>query len=512
MRPIEETQTRHISEYFQIAIKHKWPIIISMVVMTVLVISYNNRLVPIYRATATMVIDAERNRSPITGQYLGYDTYLSESLSFNTHFKLITSRPVMMQVIKDLKLYQVEEKQAKEEFREINPIKQFLSRIRKNIRLLIRGNPPPPPPADPLDSLAQAIAGMITIQNVEETRLLKINVISPSPTRAKDIANGLAEAYIKFNINNRMKSSKDTLSWLTDRLYEMKNKLEEAEQEFLTYKQNLKLVSVEDRQSMIASKISDFHGSYLQARNRRLALETELDQLKQISQSGKEITLLPSLTSNTLILNFHQQLVNAELELSRLSKVYKSKHPKIVEVKSRINQTRIKLDQEIATKLNNLRAERALLLSKEEVLQKTIADFEKEGMEASEKTLQSTILKRNVEMNQNLYDALLTRIKEIDITGDIFVSNIRITENAKLPTFPVNLNKKRNLSYGAILGLMIGIGISLFWEYLDRSLRTEDAIRRYLDLPLLSTIPVVEKDKRKVNGHHPGRSMPKAKA
>ncbi|MBW1705279.1 MAG: hypothetical protein JRJ86_08945, partial [Deltaproteobacteria bacterium] len=76
------------------------------------------------------------------------------------------------------------------------------------------------------------------------------------------------------------------------------------------------------------------------------------------------------------------------------------------------------------------------------------------------------------------------------ITGNIDVSNIRITEKAVLPRLPVRPNKKRNLMLGVIFGLMIGIGLSFLREYLDRTLHTEEDVEKYLGLPVLSVIPM----------------------
>jgi uncharacterized protein involved in exopolysaccharide biosynthesis len=292
----------------------------------------------------------------------------------------------------------------------------------------------------------------------------------------------------------------------------MKKRLEDAEEEFLEYKQSVKLISVEGKQNIISQKITEFNDAYLQARNKRLELDTKLEKLERISKLGKDIPLLRSLIGNKLINSLHSQLVDSELEFSSLSKTYKSKHPKIVQINSHIYQTRLKMNQEIEKELDNLKAEQAVLLSREKVLQKTITDFEEEGMENNKKELQHTILKRNMQMNQNLYDALLVRLKEADITGNIDVSNIRITEQAQLPMFPISPNKKRNLLLGVILGLMIGIGISFVWEYLDRSLRTEEDVRKYLGLPVLSVIPIAEKEKLKSYGQNSDSPKQKTKS
>ncbi len=95
MKTTEDEPTIHLTEYYHLLIRHKWIIIVSLAVMIGLALRYNSRLVPIYRATATLIIDKVRTQSPITGQRVDYETYLSESLTFNTHFELITSRPVM---------------------------------------------------------------------------------------------------------------------------------------------------------------------------------------------------------------------------------------------------------------------------------------------------------------------------------------------------------------------------------------------------------------------------------
>jgi uncharacterized protein involved in exopolysaccharide biosynthesis len=318
---------------------------------------------------------------------------------------------------------------------------------------------------------------------------------------ARDVANAVAQAYIDFNVDNRLKSSQSTLKWLTDHLYEMKKELEDAEQEFLLFKQRVRLISPEESQRMIAQKMTDFNNAYLQARNRRLELNTKLKQLSGASASGGDVSHLRSLIASPVIETLYSQLINAEGKLSRLGKVYKPKHPQVVEVKTRIDDTRKKIDEEIKKETGNLKAERDVLSAKEKGLQKTMADFEEEAMETNKKELNFTILKRNVEMNQELYDTILSRLKEADITGNIDVSNIRITEKAVLPRFPISPNKKRNLILGIIVGLMIGIGISFFWEYLDRSFHTEDDVQKYLGLPVLSVIPLAEQASGKSYGN-----------
>jgi uncharacterized protein involved in exopolysaccharide biosynthesis len=143
--------------------------------------------------------------------------------------------------------------------------------------------------------------------------------------------------------------------------------------------------------------------------------------------------------------------------------------------------------------MENLKAKRAVLLSRELVLQNTISEIENDALQANKKELQYTILERNVSTNRKLYDTLLTKIKASNIDENLDPSNIRIVEKAVIPQYPVKPNKKRNVLLGAVLGLIFGIGIAFLREYMDQSLRTEEDIQKYLDLPVLSVIPIAEK-------------------
>jgi succinoglycan biosynthesis transport protein ExoP len=328
---------------------------------------------------------------------------------------------------------------------------------------------------------------------------LKVSVEDHDPLLAKEIANAIARSYIQFNISNRLEYSQNTLAWMSDQLYEVKKRLEDSEAEFLAFKQDKKIFSVEGKQKVIDQKIQEFNDAYLEARNRRLTLDASLDELKTSLKANGDISQTRSLIDNPLIGNLYNQLLDLEVELSSLSKVYKQKHPKVVQISTQIENTRNKLKQEIDKEVESMEAERAVLLAREDVLQKTLGDFEDDALDTNRKELEYTILERNVETNQKLYDTLLSKVKEADISGNIDASNIRITEEAVMPSSPVKPRKKRNLVLSVIFGLMTGIGLSFLWEYLDRSLRTEEEVQKYLDLPVLSVIPIADSPKSK--GH-----------
>ncbi len=498
---IQSKQPKHLSEYYFILTKHKWVVIAACLIAVSIAIYHNAMLQSVYRTTSTIVIENERRTSPITGQIMNYESFYLGEINFNTHYKLITSRPVLERVVKNLKMDQVE---TKEVLPKNPPKKTFLAKFKQNIGLLGGKKDTPAMPADNMGNRIEELSGKIDIEQVEDTRLLKINVTDSDPVLAKNIANTLARSYINFNIENRLKTSQNTLSWMTDQLYELKKKLEDSEGEFLKYKQQEKLFSFSGKQDLTAQKIADFNESYLKARNKRLEIDAKLKALKPDAASDGSILYARSVILNPVIDNLYSQLLDQEVEISQLSKIYKSKHPKLIQAKTKLENTRKKLQEEVLKEVENLKFEKSILLSKEKVLQTTVADFETEAMETNRQELKYKILQRNVETNQKLYDILLAKVKESNVTDNIDVSNIRIVEEAVVPQWPVSQNKTRNLILGIILGLMGGIGLVFFIDYLDRSLRTEEDVHRHIGLPVLGVIP--EAENKTVNGKGKKRS------
>ena len=484
----------HLAEYYYILSKHKWIIIGSLIIMVTLTMFFTFQMKPVYRSTATLVIDKEQSKSPLTGERMDFESYVSQSLTFNTHFKLITSRQVLEEVIRRLKL------DRQDEDMEVSAWKNLLAQVKENIRLILDREVPQLTPEEQLTGTIEILKENLDIEEVRDTRLLKISVEDHNPALAMNIANSLAAAYIEFNIGNRLKSSKNTLSWMSDQLYEMKKKLEDSEEAFLAYKQRENLFSVEGKQKVIAQKIADFNDAQLEARNKRLEVDAKLQQLKQTLASGAGILNVRSLIDSPLIENLNSQLLEAEVEFSRLGKVYKSKHPKIVQIKTKIEKTRRKLTQEVNKEIKSLKAEQAVLLAREKAMEKTIADFDQEALSTNRKELKYSILQRSVTTNQKLYDTLLSKVEESNVVKDADVSNIRIVERAVLPLSPVKPKKKLNLALSIIFGLMTGVGLAFLLEYMDRSLRTEEDVQRYMDLPVLSVVPEADKAKSKAYG------------
>lgn len=99
------------------------------------------------------------------------------------------------------------------------------------------------------------------------------------------------------------------------------------------------------------------------------------------------------------------------------------------------------------------------------------------------------ILSREANTNTQLYNAVLERMKEIGVTAEIPASNVSVLDNAEIPRRPSKPKIQLTLTIGAVMGLICGVGLAFFYEYLDNTLKTPEDVQRYTGLSNLAVVP-----------------------
>ena len=122
-------------------------------------------------------------------------------------------------------------------------------------------------------------------------------------------------------------------------------------------------------------------------------------------------------------------------------------------------QESVKADYEAANRTENLLNDSFTAQKGQMVkLQDNLADFQ--------------ILKRDAQTNEQLYQALLARVKEASIAGTMVPSNIAVIDPGRLPNKPFKPKTMRDLALAAVLGLTFGVGLAFLLEHLDDSIKS----------------------------------------
>jgi len=444
----------HLREYVRVLRKHMWLMLACFVVVlgTVALGTYLQR--PIFRATTRALLDREAPRV-VNFQEAGPSGEPIEV--FQTQVQIIRSRPVGQRVIDTLDLKS------------------------KKPELALAADP------------VEAFLGSVSVEPVRNTRLVEIQVEDPDPKLAAEMANAVASAYVYQNLELKLSSARDALSWLTAQVSDLKTKVNESELALQRYREQAGLVQVEEKQSLGARKLAEFNSAYIEAKARRLEMEARLAELRRASQQADAMESSPLVMNNPLIQRLKGQLVELEVQRSKLLKTYRDKHPEIVKIQSQVDEISAKIKEEVGRLALSMESEYNALKARENAMLQAVNQYKDEAQSLGKKEIQLGILKREADSNQQLYDVLLKRLKETSLSQGLDSSNVRVIEAAIVPTNPVKPRKVLNLAIGVLVGLAVGVGAAFFLEYMDDTVSTPEQVERALGVPVFSLIPVLSR-------------------
>ncbi len=85
--------------------------------------------------------------------------------------------------------------------------------------------------------------------------------------------------------------------------------------------------------------------------------------------------------------------------------------------------------------------------------------------------------------------ALQDRAQSLGVLAELRNGNVQIAQAASVPSSPSSPTVSRNTIVGALLGLLLGLGIALLLERLDRRIREPKDLETIYGLPLLGVVP-----------------------
>ncbi len=349
------------------------------------------------------------------------------------------------------------------------------------------------------DLVDELLDDYIIIEPVRNSRLVDISVESHDAALSADIANTLAGQYIDQNMELNLFASKQAGSWLLDRIGELRKKVEVSELALQKYKEQTNILSLEKRQSIILQKVSEINTKVIEAKTNRIELETRYQQLAQLSKHPGMIESLPAVINNELIREVKSEYVKSQREYSDLSKRYKHKHPKIIRSKSQVELLKNKIALEVDKIVNSIKIEYEVAKSREKSLDNSLDVLKKEALKMNQKGIKYGVLNREVNSNKEMYNILLKRLKETNLSGGLKNSNIRVIDIAEMPILPIRPNIGLNLLLALALGSITGIGMAFFFEYMDNTVKSAEDIERFIKLPLLGSISIIKQK----NGNQP---------
>ncbi len=467
----------NLRQYWQVLLKRKWTVLaaFSIVFFTVLVATL--LMTPIYRASTTIQIDLDTVK---VVQVQGMDAVAGNDDTFyKTQYELLQSPALSQRVASQLHLANDPTYQHLQDASPLSKLKAMLIPGKKPNKVTLASD------ADSA-ALGDFVNGNLDIDPVDGTRLVAINFDSPNAVLSAKVANAIADNFIAANLEHTFNASAYARRFLEGRLAQLKQKLSESESQLITIATQEKLfLGADGKTSLTSQNLSDLNSAMSQAQDVRLRAEARWKLARTTANSA----LPGDMTSSSIVSTLRQSRAQLMTQYQDKLGTYKPGYPLMQSIKSQIDE----LDKEIADEYSGVKSsaktEYTAAVAHEALLQKQMDDLKNQVLDQEHRSITYNVAQRDVNTNQQLYDGLLQRYKEIGIAGGITNNNMSVVDRAAVPGGPYKPDLKKNLLLASLFGLGLGVMLAFSFEYLDDTLKNPDDIEKLLGLAVLGVIP-----------------------
>ncbi len=456
--PQQQEASLHAIDYWQV-IKNRYGIILLtllLVFMTASVITY---VMPKrYESFATIEVKPrERTIDPLGGMMSSNGPTMTPQF-FGTEFEKIKSRNALNRVIDKLDLT------------------SKWSTDRETVLGILKG--------------------IVGTQNIRGTDLIQITVRHTSKEDAKDITDEVSRSYREYRDELEGKTQDKGVNEIRKAVRLQEDKVEERRKVLTTISRTKDIIYYGDPEISRGngfeedSEATHALNSWVELEDERMNLESQVQNLLKYDAEALLIYAagldLPDNIIKTLYPHYLEQMRQIEgLKASGLG----NQHPTVLSNVRIMERTKEQLDEGVVNLRSRLQGNVELVkerLAKVEVRKR---QTKKDALERSIDTTDYVDAKRDFETDQALLEQMKIKLMTEEIVSELPNETIIVHEEAVMGASPVSPDVTLNLVLGAVVGLVFGVGIAFFLEYLDTSVKSLEDVERFLQVPVLAVIP-----------------------
>lgn len=434
---------------------------------------------PSYTAEGRLLVREDR-RPSLTGLGEGFaqlERVNTQSSPLETQAQVVLSLPVMQEVIRDLDL-------------------------RNDDGTLVK-------PED--------LAAGVEVKGIAGTDVLEVSYQSDDPEFAADVVNKVIEVFIRKNVEFNRAEAKSARIFIEQQLPRTEEAVRQADLRLRRFKEQNRVVALEEESKAAVGIIARLEEDLAQSQAQLadVAARTQVLRARVGTDSATAIEYA-ALSQATGVQEVLKRLQEAQQNLAIARTRYRDEHPQIPPLQRQVtslenllnervrqvlgrNQSvqvgRLQMGaqkQELITDLVQSETELSGLARRVNVLVSTRAAYRERanvlpGLEQVQRELD-----RRLKAFETTYEALLTRLQEIQVAENQNIGNARIMSPAVVPSSPGGPSKSLIVGAGGILGLLLGVVAGFALDLADRSLKSLREARELLGYTLLGVIPTIK--------------------
>jgi polysaccharide biosynthesis transport protein len=326
-------------------------------------------------------------------------------------------------------------------------------------------------------SLVDSVLGRVKVVPLRGTQMIEVSLGANDPLLAKRMLQGYLDAFLADSRQKRTELTGRVRSLMTKELEATEKQYEEAKNALFKFTEEHGIVHLDRSPNPMLGEFDKAADALLRSKTDRLDLEALNHQKEKV---------LPPKISNEYLQNMKSKLAGLKAEYTSLKSVYDPNYFKMALMRNKIKSMEEAIGE---VEQNALNSALGAARTKEAATERNYEDTKAEAIKKHSLTVQYGVLKKAVEAHERLYLMLKQKAKQAEIDQGTMGHDIVVSSPPSLPLAPVSPRKGNILFMGAMVGLLLGVGLAIVMEFMDNTVQSTQEIQERLNLPILGAVP-----------------------
>lgn len=333
------------------------------------------------------------------------------------------------------------------------------------------------------DWLADLLVKKLEIVPSRESSVVEISFKGADPQFAAAVANAFADEYQKLTVQLKNEPAKKASSYFNEQTKQLRDNVEAAQARLSKYQQEKGIVTLDNnRIDVELQRLNDLSSQLVAAQT--AAMEANSRQ----AAANNEAMSSPDVANNALIQQMRANLAVAEGKFADTSERYGKNHPQYQAAQAELNKVRSELNAALDTVSRSVGSNAQVLRQREDELRRAVADQKSRVLELNRTRDELGVLLKDLDSAQHAFDAASQRFSQTRIESQSEQSDISLLNPAVAPTDPAGPRVLLNTLVSVLVGTILGVGLALLLELLNRPLRAASDVKDMLGIPVLGTV------------------------
>lgn len=347
--------------------------------------------------------------------------------------------------------------------------------------------------------LSDLLLKNLDVKPSKESSVINVSYTATDPRFAAAMVNAFVQGYINTTLELRVEPAKMFTRLFDEQTEQARQRIEAAQTKLSEFQRKNNLLATDERLDVETARLNELSAQLV-------ALQSLTAEA--MSRNAQATNNSPEVLANAVVSALRAELSREEARMKELNARLGRAHPQVLELQANINELKARIDLESQNVRSSVNISSEVSKQRENQVRASLEAQREKVLKLKALRDQAAVLSRDVEGAQRAFDGIQNRFNQTALESQSNQTNVSLLKRGTPSAKPSSPNMVLNTVLAVFIGLLIGVGVAMWMELIDRRVRSTEDVMTFAGGLMLGTMPLVaEAARAKLAG--PSKTQPR---